>query len=94
MTKREGVVKVEVRRLVREEAELVHEPEHWDKLHQLMELGQEEMDEEAENMNSIYLNPFSLDCALLAAGGVLQTVDKVVENNTWCYINKVAALLD
>jgi len=37
-------------------------------------------DEEAENMNSIYLNPFSLDCALLAAGGVLQTVDKVIES--------------
>merc|ERR1719158_2690626 len=34
----------------------------------------------AENMNSIYLNPFSLDCALLAAGGVLQTVDKVMES--------------
>ena len=36
------------------------------------------MDAAAEEMNSIYLNPFSLDCALLAAGGVLQTVDKVV----------------
>ena len=74
-------MKVEtVRRLVRSEAELVHEPEHWDKLHELMKLGKEEMDEMAENMNSIYLNPFSLDCALLAAGGVLQTVDKVAES--------------
>ena len=61
----EGVVKVEARRLVREEAELVHEPEHWDKLHELMELRQEEMDEVAENMNSIYLNPFSLALSLL-----------------------------
>ena len=64
---------------MRLEAELVHEPGHWDKLHELMELGKEEMDEAAEYMNSIYLNPFSLDCALLAAGGVLQTVDKVAE---------------
>ena len=84
VTKREGVVKVEVKKLVKEEAELVHEPEHWNKLHELMELGQQEMDEVAENMNSIYLNPFSLDCALLAAGGVLQTVDKVGENKNLC----------
>ena len=77
MTKREGVVKVEARLLVRAEAELVHEAEHWDNLHRLMEMTQEEINEETDYMNSIYLNPFSLDCALLAAGGVLQTVDEV-----------------
>ena len=77
VTKREGVVKVEARLLVRAEAELVHEAEHWDNLHRLMEMTQEEINEETDYMNSIYLNPFSLDCALLAAGGVLQTVDEV-----------------
>ena len=77
VTKREGVVKVEARLLVRAEAELVHEAEHWDNLHRLMEMKQEEINEETDYMNSIYLNPFSLDCALLAAGGVLQTVDEV-----------------
>ena len=65
--------------MLKEEAEMVHEPEHWEKLHMLMEMEQKEMDAAAEEMNSIYLNPFSLDCALLAAGGVLQTVDKVNE---------------
>ena len=82
VTQREGVLRVEARRLLKEEAEMVHEPEHWEKLHMLMEMEQKEMDAAAEEMNSIYLNPFSLDCALLAAGGVLQTVDKVVNEET------------
>jgi len=80
VTQREGVLRVEARRLLKEEADMVHEPEHWEKLHMLMEMEQKDMDAAAEEMNSIYLNPFSLDCALLAAGGVLQTVDKVLES--------------
>ena len=63
--------------LAREEAELVHDPEHWHQLQEQQELGQEQRDELAERMNSIYLNSDSLECGLLAAGGVLEVVDKV-----------------
>lgn len=76
---REGVVRVEVgRRLAREEAELVHESEHWQLLQDQQAMEQGERDELAERLNSIYLNSSSLDCALLAAGAVLEVVDRVL----------------
>jgi len=66
------------RRLAREEAELVHEPEHWQLLQDQQAMGQGERDELAERLNSIFLNSSSLDCGLLAAGAVLEVVDRVL----------------
>ena len=37
-----------------------------------------EMDELAETFNSIFLNQFSADCALLSGGGVLTVLDSVM----------------
>ena len=37
-----------------------------------------DLDELAETFNSIYLNQFSVDCALLSGGGVLGVVDSVL----------------
>ena len=76
---REGVHRVEVgRRLAREEAEMVHKPEHWQLLQDQQAMGQEERDELAKVLNSIFLNSSSLDCGRLAAGAVLEVVDSVL----------------
>jgi len=76
---REGVVKLENgRRLSKEEALLVHDEEHWDLLMKSDAMNQEERDEWAETLNSIYLNSSSVECGLLAAGGVLDCVDQVM----------------
>jgi len=80
---REGVVKLEVGRLLtKEESLLVHEEEHWEKLMDSQELDQEERDEMAERLNSIYMNSASVKCGLLAAGGVLSCVDQVMSGNS------------
>ena len=44
-------------------------------------LEESELDELAETYNSIYLNKFSADCALLSAGGVLSVVDSVMDES-------------
>ena len=41
-------------------------------------MKQEERDRVADRLDSIYLNMHSLECGLLAAGGVLAVVDKVI----------------
>lgn len=68
------------RQLTQEEAELVHDASHWERLQEQQLVDQEERDEIAEKMNSIYLNSHSLECGLLAAGGVLAAVDRVLAN--------------
>ena len=41
-------------------------------------LEEDERDQLEETFNSIYLNEFSADCALLSGGGVLNVVDSVM----------------
>jgi len=78
-----GVVKLECgRKLTKEEAMLVHDEEHWEKLMESDAMDQEERDDWAERLNSIYLNRSSVKCGLLAAGGVLACVDQVMSGNS------------
>jgi len=80
---REGVIKLEVGRLLtKEESLLVHEEEHWEKLMDSQELDQEERDEMAEKLNSIYMNSASVKCGLLAAGAVLSCVDQMMSGKS------------
>jgi len=80
---REGVVKLENGRLLtKEEALLVHDEEHWERLMDSEELDQEERDILAEKLNSIFLNSSSIKCGLLAAGGVLSCVDQVISGKS------------
>merc|ERR550534_3613719 len=46
------------------------------------EMDQEERDDWAERLNSIYLNSSSVKCGLLASGGVLACVDQVMSGNS------------
>ena len=47
---------------------------------EITNLSQSEKNDLAETFNSIYLNEWSVLCALLSAGGVLQCVDQVMSS--------------
>jgi len=80
---RGGVMKLENgRQLSKEEALLVHDEDHWEKLMESDNMDQEEREEWAESLNSIYLNSSSVKCGLLAAGGVLACVDQVMSGSS------------
>jgi len=66
------------RRLKQDEATLVHSMDHWENILATSSLEAGEMDELAETFNSIFLNQFSADCALLSGGGVLTVLDSVM----------------
>ena len=65
------------RRLREEESRLVHHQQHWEQLVSMENYSQEERDQLAETFNSIYINEWSVECGLLAAGAVLSCVDSV-----------------
>ena len=76
---RAGVIRLPGgRRLIREESLMVHQADHWDLLAATANLPAEELENLADSFNSIYLNPASVECGLLAAGGVLDCVDHVL----------------
>jgi len=69
------------RRATREEIELVHDPKLYDRTQHLMQVTQEERNETAKNMDSIYFSKETLDCALLSCGSLLGVVDTVVNGD-------------
>jgi len=79
LSAREELYEVPSRRATRKEIELVHSPALLDRMDALMKVSQKERDEKAADMDSIYFCEDTLDCALLAAGSILNVVDEVVE---------------
>ena len=75
--RREVKVAEQGRQLREEESCLVHDSEHWLNMQSLSSLSQEERDQLADTFNSIYINQWSLQSALLSAGGVLTCLDSV-----------------
>ena len=62
----------------KEEICLAHDESHWEKMSELPNLSQNELDSYADTLDSIYLNPSSFDCALLSAGNVISVVDEML----------------
>ena len=74
---------VETGRLVTQsECCLVHTEKFWTDWLETDSLSQLERDRLASSMDSIYLNPSSVRCARLAAGGVLQCLDQLVSGHS------------
>ena len=71
------VIHVQSRKATKEEICLAHDESHWDKMSELPNLPQDELNSYADSLDSIYLNPDSYDSALLSAGNVLAVVDAV-----------------
>ena len=83
VTRRDEVTQAETGRLLtKEEFLLVHDGDYWDRLMDSQELDQEKRDALARTWNSIYLNSASIRCSLLACGGVLSCVDKVISGES------------
>ena len=51
-------------------------------MNELPNLPQDELNSYADSLDSIYLNPDTLNCALLSAGNVLAVVDAVCNDET------------
>ncbi len=76
------VVHLPSRRATDEEILLIHDPIHLDFMKSIPDKPQKELNKMAERLDSIYINPDTLDCSLLSAGSLLVLVDAVcqVEN--------------
>ena len=72
------VMHVQSKKATKEDICLVHDEAHWTNMSEIPDLLQGELDNYAGSLESIYLNPNSFDCALLAAGNVIQVVDAVL----------------
>ncbi|KAF0292725.1 Histone deacetylase 6 [Amphibalanus amphitrite] len=59
-----------------------HEPAHVAALSDTEQLSQSELDRLADRFNSVFLCPESYDCALLAAGCVVEAVDSVLSGES------------
>ena len=77
LERKEVTVAPQGRQLTEEECCLVHHQQHWANMDNLTSLSQQEMEELAETFNSIYINQWSLQSALLSAGGVLTVLDSL-----------------
>lgn len=70
-----------------DEIMLCHQKEYIDKLKTLHSKTREELIEMSRNVDSVYYNTYTFECATLAAGCVLSVVDAVCSNK---YTNGVA----
>jgi hypothetical protein len=70
-----------------DEIMLCHEKDYIDKLKTLHSKTRDELIEMSRNMDSVYYNTYTFECATLAAGCVLSVVDAVCSNK---YTNGVA----
>ena len=66
------------RRLSREECCLVHTQQFWSHWLSTQTFSQEERERLSASLDCIFLNSESIDCARLAAGGVLQCLDHLI----------------
>ncbi|KAM9475391.1 histone deacetylase 6 [Clarias gariepinus] len=82
MMEKEGLlsrcVPVETRAASDEELSLVHTKEYIDLVWSTQKMTEEELKCVSDRYDSVYLHPESFSCACLAAGSVLQLVDKVM----------------
>ena len=67
-------IHVQSNKATKEDICLVHDAEHWNRMADLHELEQEDLDMYADTLESVYLNNHSFDCALLSAGNVIQVL--------------------
>eukprot|EP00054_Salpingoeca_dolichothecata_P019779 m.123293 g.123293 ORF g.123293 m.123293 type:complete len:376 (+) comp23384_c0_seq1:207-1334(+) len=75
----EQCVEVEPRDCTRDELLLVHTINHCDQGEKIADMNQDQLNKLAENFNSIYLNPGSVESADRAAGSLLAVTEKVVK---------------
>ncbi|XP_035237895.1 histone deacetylase 6 isoform X1 [Anguilla anguilla] len=79
---REGLlsrcVRVEARAATEDELQLVHSKEYVERMKSTQKMAESELRLLSDTYDSIYLHPESFLCATLAAGSVLQLVDKVL----------------
>lgn len=61
-----------------EEIRLVHTESYIDEVKETSSLSEGELIKKANSFDSVYFHPKSYECALLAAGSVLQVVDTVI----------------
>ena len=78
----ERALRIESRAAAREEILLVHDAEYFDSVSLWPSLSQKELDAVAEGFDSIYLNPSSLESALLSCGSLLNVVDAVCDDDS------------
>ncbi|XP_043222780.1 histone deacetylase 6-like [Amphibalanus amphitrite] len=72
--------RVPARHATEEELQLCHSPEHIQRLRQLCERGEpEQLRQEADKHDSVYLHPATFQCASLAAGSALELTDQVLD---------------
>jgi hypothetical protein len=57
-------------------------------MHSLPNKPQKELNKLAERLDSIYINPDTLDCSLLSAGSLLAVVDSVCQVHFSLYSGK------
>ena len=75
----EGVALVQPgRKVSREECCLVHTQQFWADWRRTETLSQEDRERLAARLDCIFLNSESINCARLAAGGVLQCLDQLL----------------
>ena len=73
------VVHLPSRRATDEEILLIHDQIHLDFMKSIPSKPQKELNKMAERLDSIYINPDTLDCSLLSAGSLLVLVDAVCQ---------------
>ena len=74
------VVHLPSRRATDEEVLLIHDSIHLDFMKSIpSKPNQKELNKMAERLDSIYINPDTLDCSLLSAGSLLVLVDAVCQ---------------
>lgn len=66
------------RRATEDELALVHDRTYIERMKKTKSMSSRELLEVSSSMDSIYINQFSYDCALLAAGCTLEAVDKIM----------------
>ncbi|XP_076860116.1 protein deacetylase HDAC6 isoform X2 [Brachyhypopomus gauderio] len=71
-------VQVETRAASEDELSLVHAKEYIDRMKSTQKMTEEELKSVSNGYDSVYLHPDSFTCACLAAGSVLQLVDRVM----------------
>ena len=88
---REDVLRLETdgRLVTREECCAVHSDQFWRSWTRCETMDDQELEQLASSLNSIYLNRDSVRCAMLAAGAVLTCVDHVltgVSRSAWAVV--------
>ncbi|KAF2710887.1 putative histone deacetylase [Pleomassaria siparia CBS 279.74] len=73
--------RIHTRSATKAEICLVHTPEHYDFIDSLQEMIEEQLVEEANALDSIYLHNSTFECAVLAAGGAIEACKAVVRGD-------------